>query len=418
MKSSIDGIFRAVKSHHEFIKYSLPMVASENVTSRSVRRLLSSDLAHRYAEGEVGKRFYQGCRFIDEIESEAIRLSKLLFRAEHVNLQPVSGVNANIAAFFALSDPGDRIMVLSIPHGGHVSHSSYSAVGMRKLIVEHHPFNEEAMNIDVDRMVKKITETKPKLIVFGGSLFLFPHPVSEASEVAEEVGAKIIYDASHVLGLIAGNLFQDPLQEGTDVVTGSTHKTFPGPQGALILCKKDVASKIDRAVFPGTVSNHHLHHLAGLAVTLAEMVEYGEEYAKQTVSNARSLAQSLHEEGLNVLCEAKGFTESHQVVLDVSGYGGSTVAEDLEHANIIANKILLPWEDIKHLNNPSGIRFGTQELTRIGMREPEMIDIANLIRRVMVNKAIEEVKDEVMSLRESYQRAHYCFDGEDAYAWE
>ena len=419
MKQEIEDIIDTVKEHHIFFKNSLPMIASENVTSRTVRALLSSDLSHRYAEGTVGHRYYQGCDHIDMIEGKAIIHAKSLFESEHVNVQPISGVGANIAAFFALTEPGDTVMALAVPHGGHISHARYSAAGIRKLHVENHPFDPKEMNIDADLMVKRIREVKPKLIVFGASLFLFPHPVREAKEVADEIGAKIVYDSAHVLGLIAGKQFQDPLREGADVMTGSTHKTFPGPQGAIILSKSEVAHKIDHAVFPGTVSNHHLHHVAGLAVSLVEMIEFGKDYARQTISNAKALAQRLHELGLNVICEEKEFTESHQVVLDVSDHGsGSNVAKDLEKANIIANKNLLPWDDVNYSDYPSGLRLGTQELTRIGMYESEMIEVANLIKRVIVDKKIEQVKSDVISFRENYQRVHYCFDGENAYEFE
>lgn len=416
MKHEIEEIISTVKKHHEFFKYSLPMIASENITSRTVRALLSSDLAHRYAEGTVGHRYYQGCDYIDLIEGKAIEHSKALFKAEHVNVQPISGVNANIAAFFALTEPGDKIIALAVPHGGHISHARYSGAGIRKLHVDNHPFDPKEMNIDPDAMVKKIREVKPKMIVFGASLFLFPHPVREAREVADEVGAKIVYDAAHVLGLICGNQFQDPLREGADVVTGSTHKTFPGPQGAIILSKSEIGHKIDHAVFPGTVSNHHLHHIAGLAVSLVEMIEFGKDYAKQTISNAQALAFRLFEHGLNVLCEEKGFTQSHQVALDVSDLGsGSVIARDLERANIVTNKNLLPRDDVNYSDYPSGIRLGTQELTRLGMRESEMIEVADMIKRVIVDKDIDKVRSEVISFRQKYQNVHFCFDGSDGY---
>jgi len=419
MEQEIEEIINAVKAHHDLFKYSLPMIASENVTSGTVRALLCSDLSHRYAEGTVGHRYYQGCDHIDVIEGKAISHAKKLFDAEHVNVQPISGVNANMAAFFALTEPEETLIALSVPHGGHISHARYSAAGIRKLHVENHPFDSKEMNIDADKMVRIIRKVEPKLIVFGASLFLFPHPVSEARDAANEVGAKIMYDAAHVLGLIAGKQFQDPLKEGADVMTGSTHKTFPGPQGAIILCKSDIAHKIDHAVFPGTVSNHHLHHVAGLAVSLVEMIEFGEDYAKQTVSNAKELASRLYELGLNVICEEKGFTESHQVVLDVSEHGsGSNVAKELEQANIIANKNLLPWDDVDYSDYPSGIRLGTQELTRIGMRKSEMVEVADLIKRVIVDKDIDKVKTKVIGFRKEYQNAHYCFDGEKAYDFQ
>ncbi|MHC1635972.1 MAG: serine hydroxymethyltransferase [Candidatus Methanospirareceae archaeon] len=415
IRGEIDSIVEAVRKHHELYKNALPMIASENITSRTARMLLASDLSHRYAEGEVGERFYEGCEYIDEIEERAIRYAKLLFKSEHVNIKPTSGVNANIAAFLALTSPSDKIMALSVPAGGHISHSRYSAAGIRDLRVVEHPFDIEEMNIDADAMVKEIKRNKPSLILFGGSLFLFPHPVAEAKEAAEEVGARIMYDASHVLGLIAGGKFQDPLREGADVVTGSTHKTFPGPQGAIILCNKEWKDKIDKAVFPGTVSNHHLHHIAALAITLLEMLHFGEEYASQTISNAKTLAQYLYEAGFNVLCEKKGFTMSHQIAIDVSDYGGGAkVAKRLRMANIITNKNMLPFN--KNPKEPSGIRIGVQEVTRLGMRESEMKEIASLMERVIIKgEDTEIIKEEVKELRKGFRDVQYCFDGKGAY---
>lgn len=419
MDSEIRDIINAAKLHTGLYGDSLPMIASENITSPIVRRLVASDLGHRYAEGKVGHRYYQGCKYIDQIEESAIKLTKQLFEAEHVNVQPISGVNANIAVFFALTNPGELLMPLNVPHGGHISHARYSAAGIRELKIKCHPFNNEEMNIDADLMVKKILDIKPKIVMFGASLFLFPHPVKEARQAADEVGAKIVYDAAHVLGLIAGKQFQDPLKEGADVVTGSTHKTFPGPQGALILCKSDVADEIDDAVFPGTVSNHHLHHIAGLAATLSEMIAFGEDYARQTVANAKALGQALYEMGLDVLCEKNGFTESHQIAIDVSKYkGGAKVASNLERANIIANKNLLPWDDVNNPDNPSGIRLGVQELTRLDMKESEMEEIAGFIKRVVVDEEKpEKVKKDAILLKRRYQIVHYCFNRGSAYGF-
>jgi glycine hydroxymethyltransferase len=419
MQQDIDLIMRATEAHHTWYRDCLPMIASNNLTSRRVRLLAATDLAHRYAEGVVGHRFYQGCRYIDEIEAKTITLAKDLFRAEHVNVQPTSGVNANIAAFFALADPGDTIISLEVPQGGHISHVRYSAAGVRGLRVIAHPFDPDIMNIDADRMVERIRETEPRIVLLGGSLFLFPHPVREACEAAHEVGATVVYDGAHVLGLIAGKRFQDPLREGADVMTGSTHKTFPGPQGAVIFCKEGFSEKIDEAVFPGTVSNHHLHHLAGLGVALAEMIEFGEDYASDVIANAKTLAQSLYERGFDVLCEPRGFTESHQVAVDVTQAGGSIrAATKLEEANIIVNKNLLPGDHVSVTVEPSGIRIGTQELTRIGMGASEMDAIADFMKRIVLDdESPESVRDDVIELKSGYQRVCYCFDDTNAYGF-
>lgn len=417
MNSDVQCVVDAVMGSQELFRNSLPMIASENVTSPLVRQILSSDLGHRYAEGQVGHRFYQGCGFVDTIEAKAIELAKDVFKAPHVNVQPISGVNCNIAAFFATAEPGDKLLALAVPSGGHISHAKYSAAGIRGLKIYTHPFDNSKMNIDADAMIKEIRRLKPKVVMFGASLFLFPHPVKEAREACDEVGASIVYDAAHVAGLIAGGEFQDPLREGADVVTASTHKTFPGPQGGIILCTEKWAKDIDEAVFPGTVSNFHLHHKAGLAVALAEMKQFGRAYARQTVKNAQALAAYMDEAGFRILCKDLGYTRSHQVAVDVSKIGGGeTIAKKLEKANIIANKNLFPWDHVNGTDNPSGIRLGTQELTRLGMKEPEMKEVARLLKRVAIDREEpEKVKKDVILLKSQYQTVQYCFDGDGAY---
>jgi glycine hydroxymethyltransferase len=263
-------------------------------------------------------------------------------------------------------------------------------------------------------MNKKILADKPKIVLFGGSLFLFPHPVSEAREAADEVGATIMYDGAHVLGLIAGGEFQDPLREGADLVMGSTHKTFPGTQGGIILSKAENKKIIDEAVFPGVVSNHHLHHLAGLGIATAEMLEFGKDYAKQTIKNSQTLAQSLHELGFNVLCEDQGFTESHQLVMDVSDVKRATLlAKELESNNVILNKNLLPWDNVNDSDNPSGIRIGTQEITRRGLKEKEMFEIAEFIKKVAMDD--KNILDDVTEFMDQFTTIHYAFNNKEIY---
>ncbi len=415
----LDRLFEITNKHHEFFKYSIPLIASENVTSYLVRRFYTSDFGHRYAEGKVGKRYYQGCAFIDELEALAIDLTKKLFEVEHANVQPISGTIANMAVFFALTNPGDTIMSLSVPHGGHISHDRFSAAGLRGLNVKYYAFDNENFNIDVDATKRKVEklEVKPKVFVLGASLFLFPHPVEEISEIARDVGAKVVYDASHVLGLIAGKQFQDPIREGADVVTASTHKTFPGPQRAVIMCKKELAKTIDKGVFPGVVSNHHIHSLAGYVATCLEMMEFGEAYAKQIVKNAKRLAESLYNLGYDVLCPDLGFTESHQVVVDVSKFGGGDkIARMLEDVGIILNKNLLPWDDVKNADNPSGIRIGVQEVTRLGMKEEEMDTIAELIdTTIKEKKSKDEIRKMVREFKSNYTTVKYTFEECPAY---
>ena len=417
-REAYDRVLDLLQKHNKWFKSVIPLIASENVTSPAVREAMICDFQHRYAEGWPGERLYAGCIYIDQVEILAMELARELFRAEHANVQPISGVTANLAAYTALTDPGDTMMCLSVASGGHISMGKKkfggTAGAVHGLEVEYLPLNEKRMNIDVDAAAKKIAEVKPKLVVFGGSVFLFPHPVKELSEVAKEYGAHVMYDAAHVSGLIAGGQFQDPLREGAEVMTCSTHKTLPGPQHGMILCKKELAESINLAVFPGVVSNHHLHNVAALTVTLAEMLEFGKEYAAQVIKNAKALGKALYDQGLEVLCPDQGFTASHTLVADVSKYGdGGTLEKKLENANIVLNRNLLPWDpkEGRHYKKPGGIRLGTSEVTRLGMKEGEMKVIAEFIGRVIVKgEEPKRVADEVAEFRQEYQRVHYCFE--------
>jgi len=285
------------------------------------------------------------------------------------------------------------------------------------------PFDKEEMNIDVDKAEKVIRDVEPDLVLFGASVFLFPHPVKELRDVAKEVEAVVAYDASHVLGLIAGKQFQNPLKEGADVVTSSTHKTFPGPQHGMIMCKTEFKEAVDRAVFPGVLSNHHLHNVVALAIALCEMRAFGIDYAKQIVKNAKALAEALANEGFEVVAEHKGFTESHQVLVDLipSGLSGLEAEKMLERAGILVNRNLLPWDKERGRNfrDPSGIRIGVQEVTRLGMREEEMKDVARFMADVLLRKKdVREVAKNVAEFRKDFVKIEYSFDRGKAYNWQ
>ncbi len=417
-REAYDKTLGLLQKHHDWFKTVIPLIASENVTSPAVREALICDFQHRYAEGWPGERVYAGCVYIDQVEIIAMELAKELFKAEHANVQPVSGLTANLAAYTALTSPGDTMMCLSIASGGHISMGKKkfggTAGSVHGLEVEYLPFDEKRMNIDLNAAVKKIAEIKPKLVIFGGSVFLFPHPVKELAKVAKETGAHVMYDAAHVAGLIAGGQFQDPLREGIDLMTVSTHKTLFGPQHGMILCKKELAESINKAAFPGIVSNHHLNAVAALSIALAEMLEFGREYTAQIIKNAKSLGKALHEQGLAVLCSDQGFTESHTLVVDITKQGdGGTLEKRLEDANIVLNRNLLPWDprEGRHYKNPGGIRLGTSEATRLGMKEGEMKRIAEFIRRVVIDaEEPKRVANEVTDFRRDYQQVHYCFD--------
>jgi glycine hydroxymethyltransferase len=422
-KDEYNHVFDLLQEHHKWFQESIPLIASENVPSPAVREAIITDFGNRYAEGWPGERVYAGCRYIDQVEFKCIELMKKLFTAEFVDVRPISGVVANLAVYTAFTEPGDTLLALSIPSGGHITSGKKELGGtagaVKGLIVEYLPLDYKELNIDVDKAKSKMQELAakgkpPKFVMFGASVFPFPHPVKELVETVHSVGATAGYDAAHVAGLIAGGQFQDPLREGADVVSLSTHKTFFGPQHGGILSWERNAEKIKKATFPGMVSNHHLHAVAGLTIACAEMLEFGKEYARQIVKNAKALGQALYERGFNVLAEHKGFTQSHVILIDIVKYGdGGTIEETLEKANIIINRNLLPW-DIKegrHFTHPGGIRMGVSEVTRLGMEESEMAEIADFVKRVVIDKEpLEKVRADVAEFRKDYQKVHYCFE--------
>ena len=350
-------------------------------------------------------------------------LAKRLFKAEFADVRPISGVVANLAIYSAFSNPGDVMIAPSIPAGGHISHGKKEHSGTAGLVhgleIEFFAFDPEEMNIDVEKTKAKIQELDkqgklPKIAMFGGSVFLFPHPVKELADFLKGYNIHINYDAAHVAGLIAGDQFQDPLREGVDTMTMSTHKTLFGPQGGLVLAFEKDADAIKKATFPGLTSSHHIHHMAGKAITFAEALEFGKEYASQTIKNAKLLAAELANLGFKVLGEKMGYTESHQTVVNVLDYGdGGKIEADLEKANIIVNRQLIPG-DLKAKRNymsPGGIRLGTSEITRLGMKESEMQQIASLIKQVIIDKKDpKEITSQVIDFRKNYQKTEYCFD--------
>ena len=422
-KDAYDEVFENLQKHNKWFENSIPLIASENVPSPAVREAIISDFGNRYAEGWPGERVYAGCTYIDEVEVQCMDLAKRLFNAEFADVRPISGVVANLAIYSAFSNPGDVMIAPSIPAGGHISHGKKEHSGTAGLVhgleIEFFAFDPEVMNIDVEKTKAKVQELDkqgklPKIAMFGGSVFLFPHPVKELADFLKGYNMHINYDAAHVAGLIAGGQFQDPLREGVDTMTMSTHKTLFGPQGGLVLAFEKDADAIKKATFPGLTSSHHIHHMAGKAVTFAEALEFGKDYASQTIKNAKSLALELDNLGFKVLGEKMGYTNSHQTVVNVLDYGdGGKIEADLEKANIIVNRQLIPG-DLKAKRNymsPGGIRLGTSEITRLGMKESEMQQIASLIKQVIIDKKDpKEITSQVIDFRKDYQKTEYCFD--------
>lgn len=419
----------ASRAHEKYREEEcINMIASEGLKSPAVREMLSSchDLESRYAEGEndqeghVKMRHYQGQRYITKIENCAANLMKDLLGCSWVDIRLLSGTHANLATFKGLSmvTKNNKMVVTPLRCGAHISHD-YAGLAGKIIGLENiaHSYDIDKMNIDPDASAKIIRAAEPGIVTFGGSLFLFPHPVKELSEVAKEVGAYVVYDAAHVLGLIVGGQFQDPLKEGADFITSSTHKTFPGPQGGVIFASsgdqrmENGIKNVQYSIFPLTTSNTHLGRLPALSLTALEMKIYGVELARQTVRNAQFAGQYLFENGVKVLGEKNGFTKSHQIAVDIKKEGGGKlVAQNLEEANIIVNKNLLPYDDQHNRENPSGIRIGFQDVTRRGFKESDIKYLCDLMLDVIKRKRKpSEVRKGVIALKQKFKRIEYGF---------
>lgn len=407
-------VIEVTRSHNKWRRFEcINLIASENVMSPLAEAAYFTDMMHRYAEGKPGKRYYQGNIFTDRIEKLVMDLMSKLLGVEYVEPRPISGTIANAVVFRNFAGPGDRALIAPVQAGAHVSHTRFGTLGALGIEQVELPFDMESWNIDVDKAVKMIREVKPKFVTLGASVYLFPHPTKEIAYAAHEVGAKVMHDVAHVLGLIAGKVWPNPIHEGADVATSSTHKTFPGPQGGLIFTNdKAVYKAVSKTVFPWFVSNHHLHRLPALAVTALEMMEFGEEYARQIVRNARAFAEALAEEGFKIPTEHLGFTQSHAFVVDVRPQGGGAkAAKLLEDANIILNKNLLPWDPPEAVKDPSGLRIGVQEMTRFGMKENDFKELAKLIREVLIDgKDPAEVRKKVVEFRKNFLEIKYGYD--------
>lgn len=402
-----------VRSHNRWRRFEcINLIASENVMSPLAESAYLSDMMHRYAEGKPGKRYYQGTKYVDIVEEMVSNLLSELLNVNYVEPRAVSGTIANATVFRVLGNPGDKALIAPVQAGAHVSHTRFGTLGA--LGIEHveMPFDRDSWNIDVDKAIKMIGELRPKFVTLGASVYLFPHPNKEIADAAHEVGAYVVHDVAHVLGLIVGKRWPNPIHEGADIATSSTHKTFPGPQGGLIFTNDgELYKAVSKVIFPWFISNHHLHRLPATAVTAIEMKYFGESYADQVVRNARALAEALSSEGFKVLAENLGFTKSHMVVVDVTDLGGgSKVAQELESANIIVNKNLLPWDPPDAVKNPSGIRLGAQEMTRYGAVESDFKEIASIMKDLLINRRDPtEVKKKVIEFRKRFTEVKYTF---------
>lgn len=391
------------------------LLAPEALVSPTVQKLLSAEVGQRAAEGHIGpvNRWFAGTRHIDEIESLCVELLKRLFGSRYAEHRLVASMLGNMAVYAALTEPGDTIMSLAQPVGGHSSNRVDGPAGIRGLEIVDVPFDPVELEVDVDAFAVEARARRPKLVALGASMTLFPFPVRELAEIVAEWGGRIFFDGAHQLGLIAGGQFQDPLREGAAVLTGSAGKTFSGPQsGVMVWDDPELAQPLCDTVFPALAATHQVNRVAALAAAAAELIAFGRDYMAQIVANAQALGAALEARGISMLAAHKRFTRTHQVIADVSGFGGGLdVAHRLAEANVITNKNLIPSDRPEDWDRPSGLRIGTTEVTRLGLREPEMERIAEFIAAVLIEaRDPAAVQRDVVDFRSAYQTVGYCFD--------
>lgn len=416
---SLQGVretFDLLRRQDEWRSHCINLIASENVMSPLALRAMTSDFTARYAEGHPGMRYYEGTKYVDAVESRLEAEVKAVFRSRRADVRPVSGTVANDAVFHSVIERGATVLAHGVPAGGHVSHQRFGALGKVAGTIRRLPLAKDGITVDAAKARDLVRSERPAVLLFGRSLFLFPEPVKELREVCDETGTIILFDAAHVLGLVACGRFQDPLLEGADLMMGSTHKTYFGPQRGVIVSNTendDLWKKVDRGVFPGATSNHHLFTLPPMLVATLEMREFGARYAADVCANAVAFAKALHGRGVPALGEAMGFTRSHQVAVDASAFGGGREStRRLCEQGIVSNMNTLPGDDPRTARDPRGIRFGVQEMTRFGATPDTMDAIAELVAACL--KERRDVSSEVRKLRAGLQTVRYTFEGPEA----
>jgi glycine hydroxymethyltransferase len=390
----MESLMEIIRKHEEWRgSQTLNLIASENVASPQVSRLMGTDLLNRYTAPD---KFYMGTKFVDETYEFACKIAREVFGAQYADPRPLSGHIADWILLSCFTKAGDSLLSVSPENGGYpgISHEGVTQFMSRKNL--YFPFDDHRMNIKVDESAALIEREKPSLVVFGASFILFPPPVKELSSVAKNVGAKVAYDGAHVLGLIGGGKFQDPLHEGANILIGSTHKSLFGPQGGIILADSQFGKIVKDSIFPSFVDNAHYNRIAALAMALLELKSFGKAYSDQVIKNAKAIGKALDEQGVPVKCREQGYTESHQVHLDNSRIDSKfDHTRKLEEANIIVDK---------------GTRIGTSEITRRGMKEGDMERIAELVGRIVAKKEQpERVKKDVIKLRQEFRGLEYYF---------
>jgi glycine hydroxymethyltransferase len=386
--------------------------AGEDAMSPTAMRILTSDLCRRGIIGETGHKYHKGARYLDQIESLLLELGKKLFNAQYFESRPVTASTAESIPMHCLANVGDTILTLQAPRGHPTWNTPSGWGGMRGCKMVDIPFDHKEWNIDVDGLAKAANKVKKSpLMIIGTSVFLFQHPYREVKKIADEIGARVWLDAAQVLGLIASGMWRNPLEEGVDLITGAASKTLSGPMGGVIFHNDPELDKKISQVFWGHFASLGHARMAALAVTMAEWMAFGKEYGSQICSNAKTLASALDKEGFDVCAKHKGYTESHAVAVNVTKEGGgNVVADKLDRANIVVSAIRL-YNASEDYQTARGLRLGVAEMTRYGMREPEMWRIAKLMRRVAIeNEDPSKVGREAASFREPFDRVHYCFE--------
>ena len=400
IRQSDPAIYKLLQQEDQRQKENIELIASENITSKAVREVQGSRMTNKYAEGYPGKRWYNGCEWVDGAETLAIQRAKELFGAEHANVQPHSGSGANMAVYFSQLQPGDTILAMSLAEGGHLTHGHPMNFSGRLFNIVPYGVNQETEQIDYENIQKLAQEHQPKLIVAGASAYSRIIDFKRIREIADEVGALMMVDMAHISGLVAAGCHPNPVPHA-DFVTTTTHKTLRGPRGGLILCKEAYAADVDKHIFPGTQGGPLMHTIAAKAVCFGEALQPAfKDYMKQVVKNAVSMATALTDESIRLV---SGGTDNHLMLVDLSATEttGKDAAAALDRAAITVNKNSIPF-DTKSPFVTSGIRIGTPAVTTRGMKEAEMEKIASLIKRV-VNRpqdeaSIQEVRKEVLQL--------------------
>jgi glycine hydroxymethyltransferase len=396
--------------HEQFMdRDCLSLYAGTNIMNPRAARLLAAGVGSRPSLGYPGDKYETGLRYAEQLEIMVVELLKELFQCDYVEFRVGSGSLANLYAYMACTQPGDQIMAFSEAAAGHVTHHRAGAAGLYGLDIYEVPYDAGQMTVDLDALARQAEEIKPRLIIVAGSMCLFPFPVAAVREIADSVGAWLMYDAAHMSGLIAGGEFQQPLAEGAHLMTSSTYKSFGGPPSGMILTSSaKLAERLDRIAFPGLTANFDLSKTAALIIACLDLRDFGREYAQMCIANAQALAEALDAGGCPVYHVAgRGFTASHHVAIPAAAFGGGTTASRrLEKANILTSGIGLPLPPVA--GDYNAIRLGTQEITRWGMQPPDMPAVAELISRVLVkNEAPEQVKPEVVALRQRFQTLHF-----------